>query len=513
MTWNIDDPQGNEAAKCAWSIVRYTRGVVLDLGCGPTKAFPHFIGVDNCKDTDLFGVQMKPDVVIPDCADISDSIQDESVDAVFSSHLLEHLVDPHSALANWWKAIKVGGHLVLYLPDEDLYPRCGEHGANPDHKHNLSRDKVIQWMSTIGGWDLLVNEQRNEGYEYSFLQVYKKRNDGSMLYSYLEPRPSKTACVVRYGGFGDGIQASNILPSLKAQGYHVTFMTTPSCQDVILHDPNIDEWFLQDKDQVPNGALPAFWDSQKKHYDKWINLSESIEGTLLAMPGKANHGWPHEIRAKYLNRNYLEWTAELAGVPYTQDAKFYPTPEEVQKARTYLNNGQQFNIMWVLAGSSIHKFTPWQDQVIARIMLEMPEARLILSGDAGCKMLEQGWEAEPRIRCESGNMGIRDTLALAQQVDCVVGAETGVLNAVAFKNVGKVVMLSHSSKENLSRDWYNTETLEPENTSCYPCHQLHFSSQHCPVSEETGTAICQANISPERIYNAIFRHYLNWKLK
>ena len=54
MVWRAEDPQGNEAAKVKWDIIPYTRGIVLDLGCGPHKAFPHFIGVDSGKDSERY---------------------------------------------------------------------------------------------------------------------------------------------------------------------------------------------------------------------------------------------------------------------------------------------------------------------------------------------------------------------------------------------------------------------------------------------------------------------------
>src|SRR5690606_18122632 len=125
------------------------------------------------------------------------------------------------------------------------------------------------------------------------------------------PRPIKTACVVRYGGFGDQLQAANILPALNRQGYHVTFMTTPKGQDVIAHDPHVDAWIIQDNDQVPNAELWAYWRAWERRFTKFVNLSESVEGTLLAMPGRANHAWPDAVRRKQLGVNYLEFTADL----------------------------------------------------------------------------------------------------------------------------------------------------------------------------------------------------------
>lgn len=174
MTWNINDPQGDEASKVKYELVPYTRGVVLDLGCGPKKAFPHFLGIDSCVDTELFGIQIKPDLKVADCADLSNTIEDASVDAVFSSHLLEHIVDHKAALKDWVRCIKKGGYLTLYLPDEDEYPKVGQPGANPDHKWDVNYQKVVDAMLEVDSeWDLVLFERRNKGFEYSLLFVFK----------------------------------------------------------------------------------------------------------------------------------------------------------------------------------------------------------------------------------------------------------------------------------------------------------------------------------------------------
>ena len=151
----------------------YTRGRVLDLGCGPHKAWPHFIGVDNGHHAREFGWEYKPDVHVEDCAR-SNLFRDESMDAVFSSHLLEDIEDYRGALKEWWAVIKPRGHLVLYLPDEDEYPGVGQPGANRDHKWNVNYDKVVDAMKALGSWDLVVFEKRNGGDEYSLLFIFEK---------------------------------------------------------------------------------------------------------------------------------------------------------------------------------------------------------------------------------------------------------------------------------------------------------------------------------------------------
>lgn len=501
MVWRADDPQGDESGKIVWETVRYTRGQGLDLGCGGHKLWPHAIGVDNYAATAQFGASMKPDVV-SSCERLS-IFGSASVDWVFSSHLLEHIQDTAAALREWWRVLKPGGFLVLYLPHGDFYPKVGEPGANPDHKHNLWPADIVSHMKDVGGWDLVRNEDRNEGREYSFFQVYKKRTDGKHLYSHKDPVPEKRAAVLRYGAFGDAIQASSILPGLKEQGFHVTFYCTPRTHDVLKHDPHIDDFYIQDTDQVPNQRLGEFWGHEKKKYERFINLSESIEGTLLALPGRPNHAWPINLRRKMMGTvNYMQLAHDLAGVPMPPKPKFYATPEELAWAKKERAKfGGDMLVMYSLAGSSVHKVWPWQDHFFARLLLEYPTARIVTVGDDLSEMLEMGWEKEPRVICKSGKYTIRESMALLSVCDVVVGPETGILNAAAHMPMPKLVMLSHSSVENLTRYWVNTTSLEPT-AHCYPCHQMHYSFEHCNRDEESGTALCQSSIGVDQAWQA-----------
>jgi SAM-dependent methyltransferase len=73
-------------------------------------------------------------------------VADEQFDFVHSSHTLEHLVDPAVGLQNWFRIVKPGGHLVVIVPDEDLY----EQGVfpstfNTDHKWTFTVAKKHSW--------------------------------------------------------------------------------------------------------------------------------------------------------------------------------------------------------------------------------------------------------------------------------------------------------------------------------------------------------------------------------
>lgn len=518
MVWRIDDPQANEASKIVYDIARYTRGQGLDIGCGPFKAYPHFIGIDNGNHWGTEGADLTAEAT-----DLS-MFANASMDFIFSSHLLEHIVDTRLALREWWRVIRVGGHLVLYLPHKDYYPRMGTPGANPTHKHDFGPNDIRRAMvEEKFGFDLVMDEIRDQdngpgeyGNEYSFFQVYKKAALNRPVFSCDREKPRKTACVVRYGGIGDMIQVAACLPGLKAQGYHVTLMTTPEGQKILQHDPHIDDWWIQDKDQVPNNELPAYWREVGKRFSKMVMLSESIEGSLLAYPGRVQYEWPQAALHKVMNVNYLDRIQDLAEVPHDTVPLYYPTKEEQSSAEAKRKDMLQSSgcsrlILWSMAGSSRHKINPYYDILIARILTAHPGWCVGTLGNEASQILEgTSFENEPRVHYLSGKMDIRDTIALAQTADVVVGPETGVLNSVAQSTkTAKLIMLSHSTEENLTRDWNSTTVLTPT-CHCYPCHKMHLGRGDCDYGDvpsvwniEGDATLCVLEMDPDRIYNAL----------
>lgn len=183
MTWSATQPQGNEMRKTRWRAMPYLRGKVLDLGCGPEKVIDtkNVVGVDSCKDTAMFGIQMNPDVK----SDIETLglFASGSVDAVFSSHVLEHFpyAKVPAILKEWFRVIKTDGHLVLYLPDQDQYPKCAEPGVEPelhvnqDHKWNVSYARVVDAAKiACPAWDLVHFEKCSADDEYSLFFAFRK---------------------------------------------------------------------------------------------------------------------------------------------------------------------------------------------------------------------------------------------------------------------------------------------------------------------------------------------------
>ena len=519
MTWRLDGPQGGEIAKIRWELVPYTRGKGLDLGCGPEKGFPHFRGIDSNKDEAMFGIRASgADFIIPTCEELTD-FASGSQDFIVSSHLLEHIKDHEKALREWWRVLRPGGHLCLYLPHKLFYPNIGTEGANPDHVHDFMPDDIINVMKGVGGWDLIENQDRNEGDEYSFFQVYKKYADGKLhRYSCREPKPAKTCAIVRYGAWGDVIQMSSILPGLKEAGYHVTLYTIPRAWEAVKHEPLIDKVILQDPEQVPNAWLGGFFDALRLKYDKFVNLCESVEGSLLAMAGRATFDWSQEARHAYMNHNYIEHTHRIAGVRFEKPLMRFVANEKEQKwaKEERARMKAEKVVLWVLRGSAVHKV--WSggidtqnnitgfDGVIARILQQWPHAKIVTVGDESAKKtIEAPWAElkEPRVVLRSCVWDIRQTMAFAKECDIVIGPETGVMSAVAMEPMRKIVFLSHSTVENLTKNWVNTTSLFSRNVPCSGCHKLIHNWDQCVQDGTSGIAACQADIHPSEVWDAI----------
>jgi ADP-heptose:LPS heptosyltransferase len=184
--------------------------------------------------------------------------------------------------------------------------------------------------------------------------------------------------------------------------------------------------------------------------------------------------------------------------------RFVPTEEERAQAKKRAKeiNGAPL-ILWVLSGSSVHKVWPHMDPVMRSILNTFPNAQVVTAGDERCKLLEGVWEKDERVIKTSGKWSIRETLTFAQECNLVIGPETGVMSSVAMLPMPKIVLLSHSSVENLTRDWVNTISLSSKETPCSPCHRMVYDWSQCNKHEPTGAAHCMAHIQPQEMWASI----------
>lgn len=510
MTWSLETSDGNESRKVRLEILPYVRGRGLDLGCGPWKVFPHAIGVDAQAYPGGDGANLVADVT-----DLG-MFADAAFDWVYSSHTLEDQEDTVDTLREWWRLVKPGGYLILYLPHKDFYPNIGQPGANPAHKHDFVPADVIAAMREVGGgWDLEICQERNGGNEYSFLQVFRKTGQG-FVESWQEPRPDKKAAVVRYGAFGDALWASSLFPALKAQGYHVTVYTQEAGEEALRHDPHVDRIIVHSEYLLPATDMQIYWLHERPKYDRWINLVHTVEATMLPALQDPAFLWEDDVRRQlWSNVNYIERVHQIAQMPFdpkTSRQRFYPTAEEVEWARAKRAEFDGDVVVVQPQGSTWPKWWPYTEAF----------AKALAERGVHCVVIGDYRGPPPNLPEKYGHFvgrswgSIRKAMTFAALADVVVGEESALVNAVAFEAPLKVVLLSHSTQANLTRDWPNTISLEPDpaQVACYPCHRLHATSHFCTIETKVsgGAAACQAVALPGAIVEVI-DEYRKWRAK
>lgn len=118
---------------------RFLVGEGIDVGCGtdPISLYAELFP--------LMKTVRAWDVSDGD-AQLLASVADATYDFVHSSHCLEHLADPVEALKHWFRVLKPGGHLIMLLPDEDLYEMgMFPSQINADHKWTFTLSKEGSW--------------------------------------------------------------------------------------------------------------------------------------------------------------------------------------------------------------------------------------------------------------------------------------------------------------------------------------------------------------------------------
>ena len=322
----------------------------------------------------------------------------------------------------------------------------------------------------------------------------------------------KTVCVTRIGAIGDMIITTPVYPLLKADGYKVIANTSIRGWEILKHNPYIDEFLEHDTSIPPDEQLTKHWENIKKGYDKFINLSGSIEGSLSKVSDRDDFYQDKEVLHKECNVNFYDRTLELAGYGHIkgQNGQLFFSPLEETLARGYRRKyKKKFLIMWVLSGSSPHKTWPWVEYTAKMFMSQHPDVVIMTVGEELCKLLE--W-SHPQTKCYSGLWGVRKTLIMTKYVDLVVGTDTGIMHGAGCFSTPKILLHSANTKENLSKYWLNCTDLSA-GMKCQPCHRMHSTREFCNLDSKLLTPACMSKLKPDKVYVEMSRIYNIWKEK
>lgn len=110
----------------------YFVGKAIDIGSGADPLSRQLGYWPLLKSVDEWDVQDGDAQELP-------GVADNTYDLVYSSHCLEHVRNPEAALWRWWEVLRPGGHMVVAIPDYEMYERnIWPSRFNPDHKSHFT---------------------------------------------------------------------------------------------------------------------------------------------------------------------------------------------------------------------------------------------------------------------------------------------------------------------------------------------------------------------------------------
>jgi len=311
------------------------------------------------------------------------------------------------------------------------------------------------------------------------------------------------------GALGDCIIVTPLIRYLKQVGNEVYILTSLQGDEIYRNNPNLDKVRVHDKDSIPNEALRDFFESLKVAYecDKMIDLCESIEVNLSLYPADPRYNYTKQERFAMCNRNFYEETFRLAGCqgqlgsqPYLPEMFFTPQ-EEKQMQKFFKQFKDKFVILWGLSGSARNKTYPYVKEVIDKI----PDAIFITVGDELCQILESPFIKNEQVIRKSGLWTFRESALACKYANLVISPDTGLLHASGCFDTPKIGLLTHTTRENITKHFKNDYSLEAEGVSCAPCFRIMYNCGcQCNLAEDFITPLCMfLGIIPDRIIDSI----------
>ena len=142
---------------------RYCGGrTILDVG---------FSGYENPEGKTGVPGAIGIDINYPGYDGVTLPFADASVDTVFSSHCLEHIVADHAVIRDWHRVLKIGGFIVCIVPSQALYEmkRFLPSLWNTDHKRMYSPSSLLASFETaldVNSYRVRHLAENDRGYHY-----------------------------------------------------------------------------------------------------------------------------------------------------------------------------------------------------------------------------------------------------------------------------------------------------------------------------------------------------------
>lgn len=285
------------------------------------------------------------------------------------------------------------------------------------------------------------------------------------------------------GGYGDACFVTRVPRLLAERGHIVDVACEKSIRAVFANNPHIRKFVT-----VPPTHVWKDYEKVSKRYDKVYATHGHVEVGLLyrtdikwgAVPNTTHR------REKAKGKNYQDEIFKGIGLRRKAGKpEFYFTPKEQQKIwglRDMLDRDKKKLILWQWEGSSQSKTLVYGPQYLKKAMELFPDTiNYIFTWDAN---LQAQIPEDNRAFLAAGKVEPRESILLCKAADLVIGPESFLINAAAAFDTPKIVFMSHSTPDNLTRYFTNCQCIEPtKEVDCYPCYliQTNFQGVYDPL--------------------------------
>lgn len=166
----------SETAKHRHMVADFCRGNGVDLGSSGDPVVPWAIQVDLPAEEYARYNVTRPEAAIHWRGSALDlPFKDGTLDFVHAAHLIEDFEDWGPVLAEWGRVLKVGGFMLIAVPDHERFRAAvaAGQGDNLSHKH----EAFVGELSHALGWHYLVLRDgfvSDSPQEYSILCIARK---------------------------------------------------------------------------------------------------------------------------------------------------------------------------------------------------------------------------------------------------------------------------------------------------------------------------------------------------
>lgn len=144
---------------------------IIELGCGYRKTVPQAIGVDQAIAGEAPSNLHEGKMSVADIkADVTKPLPFEplSVDTAICRHILEHTVNSVETLQNWNAVLKIGGRLIIAVPNQDIISSIP---LNPEHVAAYTPDSLKKLTELCGFKQIDTIDPQNG---ISFVSCFEK---------------------------------------------------------------------------------------------------------------------------------------------------------------------------------------------------------------------------------------------------------------------------------------------------------------------------------------------------